>query len=131
MRLTPLLILLLAAALGGCAYPTAGRVSVGDERGRVDLAFSSQDRILIHDYYRRTLPPGLARKQSLPPGLQKQLVRRGHLPPGLEGQRLPSDLEGRLTPLPAGYVRLRIGTDVVLVEVGTRLILDLVSNVGG
>ena len=47
------------------------------------------------------LPPGLAKKDRLPPGLEKQLVRNGTLPPGLQ-KRLypaPAELERCLPPL--------------------------------
>jgi hypothetical protein len=128
------LVLLFAALLlvlplfGGCTSgPDYGRVSVSGRDGTLDLAFSDQDRLHIHDYYRRHLPPGLAKRDRLPPGLEKQLVRRGELPPGLSGHRLPHDLERRLTPLPAGYLRMRIGGDVVLFHEKTRVILDLVQ----
>ncbi len=48
------------------------------------------------------LPPGLAKKGSLPPGLAKQLARNGHLPPGLEKRSLPNDLIVQLPPLQPG-----------------------------
>ncbi len=121
-------LLLVLPLFGGCTSgPEYGRVTVAGPDGYLDLAFSDQDRVHIHDYYRRHLPPGLAKKERLPPGLQKQLVRRGELPPGLSGHLLPHDLESRLTPLPAGYLRMRIGGDVVLFHEKTRVILDLVQ----
>ena len=40
------------------------------------------------------LPPGLAKRDHLPPGLQKHLDRRGTLPPGLAKRDLPPDLRG-------------------------------------
>lgn len=123
-------LLLLLPFFGGCVGgPTSGRATVAGRDGYVDVAFSDQDRGYIHDYYRsaRNLPPGLAKKKHLPPGLQKQLVRRGTLPPGLSGQRLPYELERRLSPLPDGYLRLRIGGDVVLFNEKTRVIFDLVQ----
>lgn len=44
----------------------------------------SRHQEAIHDWYRESehhLPPGLAKKDRLPPGLEKQLVTRGTLPP--------------------------------------------------
>src|SRR5215210_942443 len=35
---------------------------------------------------RSGLPPGLANRRNLPPGLEKQLRRNGQLPPGLENK---------------------------------------------
>jgi hypothetical protein len=122
-----LFIGLCLALLAGCVgYGTAGRVNIQDRDTRVDLAFSDQERHLIHDYYRRNLPPGLAKRSQLPPGLAK----RSSLPPGLSGERLPRELESRLSSLPDGYVRFRIGTDVVLMNAQTRVVFDIVKDIG-
>ena len=42
------------------------------------------------------LPPGLAREESLPPGLSIQLEKYGTLPPGLANHKLPKDLANML-----------------------------------
>jgi hypothetical protein len=75
------------------------------------------------------LPPGLAKRETLPPGLQRQLVRNGELPPGLQKkiQPLPRDLEVRLTPLPEGRRRVFISGSVILLDERKNLILDLVA----
>ncbi len=110
---------------------TSGRVVVEGEDARVEVVFSDRDRTLIQDYYRRRhLPPGLAKRSSLPPGLQKQVQRRGQLPPGLQGERLPDELEVKLVALPEGYVRVRVGADVVLMNTRTRVIVDVVKDIG-
>ncbi len=119
---------------GGCAaYPaTSGKVVVHDRNTRVEIAFSTHDRSLIRDYYRRhQLPPGLAKRSSLPPGLQKQVQRRGQLPPGLRRDRLPDDLEVKLSRLPTGYIRFRIGTDVVLMNTRTQVVVDVIKDISG
>ena len=53
------------------------------DSGAVELRFRSQDVRVILDYYRPGggLPPGLAKRGDLPPGLEKQLRRKGTLPP--------------------------------------------------
>lgn len=73
------------------------------------------------------LPPGLAKKDHLPPGLQKQLERNGHLPPGLEKQALPTDLAARLPRAPRGTERVLVGNDVVLLDKKSQLILDIID----
>ena len=127
-----IIVVLLAAAGAGCATRamTSGQVVIRDDRGGVELRFSARDRTLIGDYYHQAAkskrtPPGLAKREQLPPGL----VRGGRLPPGLQGCGLPSDLESRLTALPAPYVRLIIGRDVVLMKRDTRVVLDVVYGV--
>jgi hypothetical protein len=116
----------------GCAgYTTAprGTVAVQTENARIALVFSDNDRAEIRRYYRKHLPPGLAKRDTLPPGLRKQVVKRGSLPPGLRSAQLPDELNHRLSRLPAGYIRLRVAEDVILLDEHTRIILDVVTNI--
>lgn len=87
-----------------------------------DHYYSDHDRDL-HEWYdahdhEGHLPPGLAKKDQLPPGLEKQLVERGTLPPGLQKriQPCPEDLARRLPPPPPGYENVLIGGHVVLLN---------------
>jgi hypothetical protein len=120
----------------------SGGVAVGDEHSRVEIMFSTDDRRYIHDYYYRDyddgyydrkkskkLPPGLAKRDELPPGLQKQIRRNGQLPPGLQGRHLPHELERRLSPLPPDYVRMQVGRDIVLINQKTRITVDVIKNI--
>jgi hypothetical protein len=75
------------------------------------------------------LPPGLAKKGKLPPGLQKQLERNGRLPPGLSGSPLPYEAVINLPPPANGTERIIADTSVVLLEKGTGLILDVLKDV--
>lgn len=131
--LVVVLLALGAGALSGCALDaaTSGRVVVSDGRNSVDVRFSDRDRAIIEQYYARQkpkkAPPGLAKRDSLPPGLGK----RDRLPPGLQARGLPGDLASRLSPLPAGYVRLLVGADVVLMNSSTRVMVDIVRGVAG
>lgn len=109
---------------------TRGAISVRDDHGQVTLVFSDRDREYIHRYYRTNLPPGLAKRDQLPPGLRKQLVRRGTLPPGLQSQSLPYDLDRHLSRLPEGYARIRVASDVLLIDERTRVIFDVITDVG-
>ncbi len=78
------------------------------------------------------LPPGLAKKDKLPPGIQKQLERGAILPADLqkEMQPLPRELEVRLKPLPSpNQVRVTVGTDILIMDKETRKILDVMRDV--
>lgn len=79
------------------------------------------------------LPPGLAKREELPPGLQKHLERNGTLPPGLQKkiQPLPDDLESRLPKNPDGVKRVVVAGNVILLEERTSKILDIVQDVVG
>ena len=74
------------------------------------------------------LPPGLAKKDRLPPGLEKQLRRRGTLPPGLQKkvQPVPVVLERQLRVLPTGYRRVIVGGNIILMDEKTAFIYDIV-----
>ena len=127
----------LSVLMAGCATtPTvdSGTIAIETEDMSAVIVFSDSDRGKIRHYYEnikktKTVPPGLAKKQELPPGLQKHVVKHGELPPGLEGRGLPQDLEGVLSHLPAGFVRLRVGGDVVLLNEKTRVVLDVIWDV--
>lgn len=126
-----ILALLFAAGVVGCAThaATSGRVVLQDGNSQVAVSFNERDRALIHDYYgkhKKKMPPGLAKRQGkLPPGLAK----RETLPPGLQREQLPVDLERQLTPLPSGYVRVRVNHDIVLMDNRTRVVVDVVGGV--
>ena len=133
--------LLLSVLMAGCATtntggPTvdSGAVVIANEDFRVGVVFSDYDRKKIRKYYKRKhaskkMPPGLAKKQKLPPGLRKHIKKHRELPPGLEGRRLPRDLERTLHHLPDGYMRLSVGGDILLMHERTRYILDVVFDV--
>jgi len=100
--------------------------------------FLPEERKIIYEYYHRSspskgLPPGLAKKGKLPPGLQKQLDKNGKLPPGLQKrlEPLPRDLEVRLPQLPEYWERVILERDVILVDRRTNRILDIIENIIG
>jgi hypothetical protein len=79
---------------------------------------------------RSGLPPGLAKRDRLPPGLEKQLRERGTLPPGLQKkiQPLPVALERQLRPLPTGWRRVVIAGNVILMNERTATVYDIIRN---
>lgn len=119
--------------LSGCeTMPgVSGQVGIAGPGAAVTVAFSDRDRQLIQEYYAapaRRAPPGLAKRDRLPPGLEKQLQRNGRLPPGLQGRGLPGDLEARLTRLPEGYARIVIGGDIVISNTRTQVVVDILKG---
>jgi hypothetical protein len=112
---------------GGERYQEHGRRSEHRE------AFGEHDRDDIIAYYRHhrsDLPPGLARREELPPGLQKYLRRNGHLPPGLQKRIVwfPADLDRELPPLPEGYRRCWVGNNALIVNVRTFGVVDVLAS---
>ena len=112
--------------------------SAGDKVRQVlpasEPVFATTEITLIRDYFKTnlsSLPPGLAKRETLPPGLQKQLERNGTLPPGLQKkiQPLPVALEKQLSAVPTGYRRVVVAGNVILMNPTTGLIYDIVRNV--
>jgi hypothetical protein len=73
------------------------------------------------------LPPGLARSGGLPPGLAKH----DRLPDDVRYEPLPRDLDRQLPPLPSkDYVRVIVGTDLLILNKKTRVVLDVSKGLG-
>ena len=77
------------------------------------------------------LPPGLAKRERLPAGLERQLQKNGSFPPGLEKRvhLFPLGLERLLPELPKGVIRIVIGVDILLLDETSNTILDIVREV--
>ena len=98
--------------------------------------FEKKEIQLIRDWFSdkgnlEGLPPGLAKRETLPPWLQRQLKKNGTLPPGLQKrvQPLPKDLAGSLPELPTGLRRGIIGNVLVLIEENSDKIIDMVAKI--
>jgi hypothetical protein len=96
--------------------------------------FTTREVTVITTWFRDNrghLPPGLAKRETLPPGLEKQLQRKGKLPPGLEKkiQPMPPALEKQLVVLPTGYRRVVIGDNVIVMNSTTSIVYDIVRSV--
>ena len=72
----------------------------------------------------KKIPPGLAKKGTLPPGIAKQLAANQQLPPGLQYRQLPGEVLNKLPQAPTGTRYLLVDDKVLLVQSATNLILD-------
>jgi hypothetical protein len=100
-----------------------------DHRGH-GRGYDDRDREIMHGWYenhRGNLPPGLAKKDRLSPGLERQLELRGTLPPGLRVRihAVPVDLERELPPPPPNCEHALIGGHVVLLNSKTFVVVDV------
>jgi hypothetical protein len=100
----------------------------GDDQG--EHYYNHHDQDNFHEWYARNenhLPPGLTKKDRLPPGLEKQLVRRGTLPPGLQKriQPCPREVERMLPPPPPQCAHVVIGGHFVLLNTRTNVVVDI------
>jgi len=136
----------MLAALALTALPPRGDAGAPSLAQAVAGALTEAEKQLISRYFQRqydvwiatqspnaskkshgALPPGLAKKGTVAPGLAAQLTRNGRLPPGLTKHDLPDDLLAQLQPRPAGYEFVVVDDRVLLIETATSLILDVVT----
>lgn len=131
--------------------PPATQPATTQSPDAVDIFIGELEKRIIGDYYQRHLyewqqspegreykknkkknkhkglPPGLAKKGTLPPGIAKQLARNGQLPPGLDYHPLPQDLIVQLPPLQPGYRYTIVDNRVLLIQAASNLILDVLQ----
>lgn len=120
-----------------------GNDNRGNDRGTViqtptRVIVTDRDRTTVHTYYRTEFtsgncPPGLAKKNNgcLPPGQAKKLWSVGQpLPPTMVYHQLPRPLMMQLAPPPPGYDYVRVDDDIVLMNRDTRLVSEIISNLG-
>lgn len=96
------------------------------------IRFSGQDRQRIdswfkryHDYVTRTYDPD----GKLPPQLDRELAPNDALPRNVAKAPLPWPLENQLSALPPGVERAIVGRHLVLFDVRTSRVLDVVRDV--
>ena len=94
--------------------------------------YSQHDRDDMRHWYQDhededDLPPGLAKRDRLPPGLERQLVIRGELPPGLRRRirSVPVELDRELPPPPRDCENVVIGGHIVLWNKRTNIVVDI------
>ena len=102
-----------------------------NDDGDDDIIFSRRQRKIIVDWvgdHGTGLPPGLAKRDRLPPGLERQLRRNGRLPPGLQRKLrpFPGALEARLPGLPRGHRRVFLGKRALILT-AANVILDILD----
>jgi len=113
-----------------------GSVTVGTDDVHIDIGFGYDDERTIRRYYskkrrgkRHHMPPGLAKKNWSHPGVQNYLQKGSHLPEHLDRIPLPEGLEGQLSRPPRGYIRLKVGGDIVLMDKKTEVVIDIVRDI--
>ncbi len=98
----------------------------------VEVIFSSSEATTIRAYFSDQRMQGSKKDKglkSLPPGIEKNLARGKSLPPGIAKQVLPAGLLKLLPPAPKGYERILVSGKVLLVEIATQVIHDVLEDV--
>jgi hypothetical protein len=94
---------------------------------RAGVAFKAAERQIIAEWFENNKDS--SNYSKLPPGLAKQIQKNGTLPPGLAKHGLPPGLEKRLGKAPKGYERIIVGRDVVITDILTGAIIDVLQGV--
>lgn len=121
---------LLCCAFPLAADPPAGKPGKGNKpaKGDSSVAVAISAGIEFEVARRLAAEHGLVGGKPLPPGIRKNLAAGKPLPPGIARTRLPDGFIGALPEHP-GYEWQRLGTDLVLVAVGTLIIAEILENV--
>ena len=93
------------------------------------VAFSQVEIETIQAYYREQTPAQPAAGRRVPRGVAKNLERGKLLPPGIAKRNLPINLAARLPPAPAGHERIVVAGKILLVDVATQAIRDVLTDV--
>jgi hypothetical protein len=104
---------------GGQVMPSGSQVSLS-------AYITAGERQTIRGYFQQH-PTVAAGVKPLPPGIAKKIARGGAMPPGIAKRYFPADLVGILPPRP-GQQWVIAGTDVLLVEVATNVVIDLLRG---
>ncbi len=97
----------------------------------VSVQFSSNEISVIHNFFRHhhvNKKGGKKRGKPLPPGIAENLARGKPLPPGMAKQAFPKDLLDRLPPVADGYERVIVAGKILLVEIATQVVHDVLVN---
>lgn len=133
------LILVLFVSLSGCSnmgyVSTTSQPSVrttsAAPAAKAVVTFSPDEIRIIRDYYQSLTvgKKGKGKSKHLPPGIAKNLRRGKPLPPGIAKRALPYDLRVMLPDLPAGHDRFVVAGKILLVELGTQIVRDILTDV--
>ena len=99
----------------------------------VGVVFSDDEISVIATWYRdhgaASHKRGSKKQKGLPPGIAKNLARGKPLPLGIAKKYLPDGLRHALPPPPKGYERMIVDGKVLLVEIASRVIHDILVDI--
>ncbi len=136
------LLLIFVFGISGAAYAEDAVTEIAKEG--LKGAFKEAERQLIKEYFGEygyvshsddSSYSGKGKKwkkgkkgKGMPPGIAMNLERGKPLPPGIAKKQLPSGLHSKLPKVPDGYERTIVGNDVLLVEIDTGRIADIMVD---
>lgn len=106
--------------------------------GQSSTRFGDQHRRIIAEYYGgqmqpgRKCPPGLAKKNNgcMPPGQARKWSVGQSLPRDVVYYPVPPAMVVQLGVPPSGQRYVRVASDILLIAIGTRMVVDGIQNLG-
>lgn len=102
----------------------------------VSFNFGSSETRIVRDYYggmasKGKCPPGLAKKGNgcQPPGQTKQWAKGRPLGSDVRYYDIPNELRIRLPAPPLNHKYVQLGTDLLLIAVGTAIVVDAIDGI--
>ena len=100
--------------------------------------FGERHRTVVTEYYGQQFrsgrcPPGLAKKHNgcMPPGQAKNWHAGQYLPRDVVYYTVPQSLVIEFGPPPSGHRYVRVGADILLIAIGSRMIVDAIQDMRG
>lgn len=100
--------------------------------------FEDRHRAIVHGYYAEQFrsghcPPGLAKKHNgcMPPGQAKKWAIGQPLPRDVVYYDLPQSVLMQMGPPMPGYRYARVGSDILLIAIGTGMVMDAIMDLSG
>ena len=122
--------------LGPGQTPAGDFSDVAAPSGAIDIevVFTAEEIRLIRAHYEshgghKGTEKGKRKRKGLPPGIAKNLARGKPLPPGIAKQALPYDLRRALPPVRDGYERIVVDGKILLVEIATQIVRDVLIDI--
>lgn len=96
----------------------------------INIDRDGHSRVVREYVTRGNLPPGLAKRRTLPPGLRQQLRENGALPPGLRDYYtpIPADWNSRFPAIPVYYTRYFVGRDLIIIDTRHDTLVSLIRD---
>lgn len=110
--------------LGFASMPAFGKPAVGEAPGQ-ELIHPAVDAESIRRFAVEHRYTGY---RALPPGIRKNLARGKPLPRGIAKKTIPAPLRHELPAYP-GYEWRRCGQDLVLMDVATRIVAEVLAEI--
>lgn len=108
----------------------------GQGGASISFSFGGAETRLVRDYYggqaaKGKCPPGLAKKGNgcQPPGQAKQWQKGRALGGDVRYYDIPNELRIRLPAPPLNHKYVQLGTDLLLIGVGTAIVVDAIEGI--